>query len=37
MVWTLQTDADAGAVWLRQQIRETMGRTVDSEVSGIAA
>ncbi|PZU72030.1 MAG: LysR family transcriptional regulator [Rhizobium sp.] len=37
MVWTLQTDADAGAVWLRQQIRDTMGRTVDSEVSGIAA
>lgn len=37
MVWALQTDADAGAVWLRQQIREAMGRTVDGEVSGIAA
>ena len=37
MVWTLQTDADAGAVWLRQQIREAMGRTVDGGVSGIAA
>ncbi|KJF73758.1 LysR substrate-binding domain-containing protein [Agrobacterium arsenijevicii] len=37
MVWTLQTDADAGAVWLRQQIREAMGRTVDCGLSGIAA
>ena len=37
MVWTLQTDADAGAVWLRQQIREAMVRNVDGGVSGIAA
>ncbi len=37
MVWTLQTDADAGAVWLRQQIRDAMGRTVDCGLSGIAA
>jgi len=37
MVWTLQTDADAGSVWLRQQIRTAMGRTAEANPAGIAA
>ncbi|MHC2354912.1 LysR family transcriptional activator of mexEF-oprN operon [Sinorhizobium meliloti] len=37
MVWPLHMDSDLGCAWLRQQIREAMLRTTETNVADIAA